>query len=399
MSRSRGENARASRLASDFAGLPLQLSAALCFRSARRDHKHGFLHAVLLDGNSPCDHDRVMASTQLELWSSSAPESAGQSLAKPRVNAPQAKTLTLQQAAARAHFYVEHARAARTRTAYAQDFRAFERWCCANGLCAFPASAETLVLYLTALVDSGKKLSTVKRARIAIGRVHAAACLPRPDHAEEVKELERGMGRVHGTKEEGAPPLLHAQLAQILSNMRAGTRDDRDRVLLLIGFWGAFRSSELVELRIEDVTVEPTRLRILVRRSKEEQLGRGEFVNIDASPHVELCAVHAVRRWIERVGQSSGPLLRQVVGRTISETAMQPRAVSRVVRRLARGASLGPNYSSHSLRAGLATSAFAQGVSEQEIQRHGRWKDRRSLDRYIRPVAFASRPNIVAAFR
>jgi site-specific recombinase XerD len=343
-----------------------------------------------------------MPSTQLELWSSSARERAGQTLAKAvvvKASIRKPSALVLPDTAARAQFYLEQSRAERTRSAYEQGFRTFERWCATHGLSALPATSETIVLYLTTLLESGRKLSTVKRARIAIGQTHAAARLPRPDRTEQVRELERGMGRVHGTKEEGAPPLLHAQLAQILGKMRANARDDRDRVLLLIGFWGAFRSSELVELRIEDVTVEPTRLHILVRRSKEDQLGRGEFVNIDASPQAELCAVRAVKHWIERVGQSSGPLLRQVVGRTISEAAMQPRGVSRVVRRLARGASLGPDYSSHSLRAGLATSAFAQGVSEQEIQRHGRWKDRRSLDRYIRPVAFASRPNIVAAFR
>ena len=100
----------------------------------------------------------------------------------------------------------------------------------------------------------------------------------------------------------------------------------------------------------------------------------------------------------ERVGEGTGPLLRQVHGRTVCPVAMQPRAVSRAVRRLAMEAGLGPGYSAHSLRAGLATSAYARGVSERDIQEHGRWKDRRSLDRYIHPVAFASRPSIVAAF-
>lgn len=350
-----------------------------------------------------------MTSTQLELWSSPAAAGARQMLAKPAALAAavqraapavdqRLEAITLKHASARTRFYLEQARADRTRTAYEHDFRAFARWCAACGLCPLPATPETLALYLTAMVDGGRKVSTVRRARVAIGQAHAAARLPRPDQAEQVRQLERGMGRVHGTKEEGAPPLLHEQLVQIIRTMRASARDDRDRALLLLGFWGAFRSSELVGLRIEDVTLDPARLRVLVRRSKEDQLGRGEVVSIDTSPQPELCVVRAVGRWLERVGESTGPLLRQVHGRTVCPTAMQPRAVSRAVRRLTLAAGLGPDFSAHSLRAGLATSAFARGVSEQEIQRHGRWKDRRSLERYIHDIAFAARPNIVTAF-
>jgi integrase len=343
-----------------------------------------------------------MASKQLELWSRPAgtvqPRGAREAAASTTASKPVDTVAALPCTAERVRFYVDQSRAHRTRTAYDQGFRAFERWCTANGLSALPATSESIVLYLTTLLESGRKLSTVKRARVAIGQAHAAARLPRSDRAHQVRELERGMGRVHGTREEGAPPLLHEQVVQITKAIRAGARGDRDRVLLLLGFWGAFRASELVALRIEDVTLEPARLRVLVRRSKEDQLGRGEIVRLDASPQRELCVVDAVIRWLQRVGESSGPLLRQVHGRNVLPNAMQPRAVSRAVRKLAVDADLGPQYSAHSLRAGLATSAYARGVSERDIQEHGRWKDRRSLDRYIHPVAFASRPSIVAAF-
>jgi integrase len=312
--------------------------------------------------------------------------------------APCAVALTLQHAAERAQFYVGQARADRTRLAYEQDFRAFERWCAASSLCALPATPETLVLYLTALIDGGRKVSTVKRARVAIGRAHAAAHLPRPDRTEQIRELERGMGRVHAAKEDGAPPLLHEDIIRITKTLGSAVRDDRDRALLLLGFWGAFRACELVALRIEDVTLEPAHVRIVVRHNQEHQLRDGEVVTIEASTQPELCAVRAVRGWIERVGQSSGPLLRQVHGGHLAVVGMQPRAVSRAVRRLAIRAGLGPRYTAHSLRAGLATSAYARGVSERQIQQHGRWKDRRSLDRYIHPVAFAAPPNVVTAF-
>jgi integrase len=88
------------------------------------------------------------------------------------------------------------------------------------------------------------------------------------------------------------------------------------------------------------------------------------------------------------------------MGECVLDRAMAPRAISRVVARLARRAGLerADEYSSHSLRAGLATSAYVRGGSEREIQAHGRWRDRRSLDRYIQPGAARNRPNLVSAF-
>jgi Phage integrase, N-terminal SAM-like domain len=98
---------------------------------------------------------------------------------------------------ARVEHYVDNARAARTRLAYERDLHAFARWCDAHALCASPASCETLARYLTHLVEAGKKLSTAKRARIAIGLAHAEHHLPRPDHDPSIRLLERGMARTH----------------------------------------------------------------------------------------------------------------------------------------------------------------------------------------------------------
>jgi integrase len=352
-----------------------------------------------------------MAYTQLDLWAPRAPAAAHSDAAAPRSPTPpvallhavtstatSANVITLRPwslGLERVAFYTEHARAKSTRAAYALDMAAFCRWCEAEGLCALPASYETLAVYLTEMMERGRKASTVRRARIAIGMAHATAGLPRPDRDERIRTLERGMGRIHGAKEQGARPLLHKQLEPILQTLRSGARDDRDRALLLLGFWGAFRSGELVALRIEDLELETTRLRVHVRRSKEDQLGLGALVSIDARPD-SLCAVRAVERWLKRVGETSGPLLRTVSGQQITGRCMPPRGVSRVIQRLTTEAALGPGYSARGLRAGLATSAYASGVDERMIQAHGRWKDRRSLDRYIDPVALSCRPSLVS---
>jgi integrase len=137
---------------------------------------------------------------------------------------------------------------------------------------------------------------------------------------------------------------------------------------------------------------------LTIQRSKTDPLAHGEHVVIAAARDSQVCAVEAARRWCERVGEGPGVLLRAASAVHVINRALQPRTVSRIVQRLAASAGLGDVYSAHSLRAGLATSAYARGVSEQEIQKHGRWKTRRSLDRYIHVDAITNEFNLMSAF-
>jgi integrase len=345
-----------------------------------------------------------MARHQLELWSTTASLSLAERAREHPVVATMGTVArltprqaeSLQQLDARVDHYVDNARASRTRLAYERDLRAFARWCETHLLCAQPASSDTLARYLTQLVESGKKLSTMRRARIAIGLSHAEQHLPRPDRDPSIRLLERGMARTHGTKEAHAAPLLLEHVATIIAALGVGARADRDRAVMLLGFWGAFRSSELSAMRVEHVALTPDDLRVHLPFSKHDPLGSGEDVELAVAAAPELCPVRATRRWLDRVGRDTGPLFRQIRGEHVSVHGIQPRVVSRLVDRLARLAAVGDGYSAHSLRAGLATSAYARGASEREIQTHGRWKDRRSLDRYIQPTAVPGRKNLVA---
>lgn len=349
-----------------------------------------------------------MALKQLELWAPSRTPSTRASRRHRRypsaapigsVASAPAKLVELEplrQLDVRAQYYLDNARAARTRSAYERDVTAFARWCTEQGLSSMPASYHTLARYLTHLVESGRKVSTVKRGRIAIGLAHADLGLARPDHDSRIRTLERGMGRTYGTRQVGAAPLLLEHIQKIVHGLGTCARDDRDRALLLVGFWGALRASELVALTVDDITLTPQQLLVHVQRSKEDPLGLGTVVAL-ASISNELCALRATERWLERVGRAPGPLFRSVQGERIAECSMHPRAISRAIHRLAVRASISGEYTSHSLRAGLATSAYARGVTEREIQEHGRWKDRRSLDRYIHLSALTDRRNLVSA--
>jgi integrase len=290
--------------------------------------------------------------------------------------------------------YVTQAHAEHTRRAYRSDWSGFERWCVHMGRASLPASSETLQLYLTFLATSGRKTSTIRRARIAIGLAHAYAQLPRPDRDPNVRALERGIGRVHGAHEEGADPLLKDDVARLARSFERTPRGVRDKAIVLLGFAGAFRAGKLVGLNVEHVTFTSDGLKIFLARSKEDPFGRGVTVHIARGSSEQTCPVDALRRWIERVGRPTGPLFRVVHGACIEPRRLHPRVVTRAVQRGARRAGLKGDYSAHSLRSGLATSAYAQGAGEREIQEHGRWKDRRSLDRYIRVVSVPNRRNV-----
>jgi integrase len=209
--------------------------------------------------------------------------------------------------------------------------------------------------------------------------------------------LERGMGRVHGTREESATPLVLEVLERIVHTFGTTARDDRDRALLLLGFAGAFRASELVSIRMQDVRYVSEGAVVFLRRSKEDPLAAGQEIEIGRAHDPQLCAVRALERWMGRVGKGEGPLLRRVLGERIHAKALRPRTVSRVVQYHAARLGLDGDYSSHSLRAGFATSAYARGLSLLDIQRHGRWHELRSLARYIDFEFTPYRPNPFSA--
>lgn len=281
--------------------------------------------------------------------------------------------------------FVRQARADATRKAYSYDWNAFTAWCDVHGERALPAAPATLALYLAHLVGLGRKYSSIKRARTAIGQVHVAVDVARPDRDARIRVLERGIGRTIGTREVGAPPLCAADLARAVGALRDSVRDTRDRAMLLLGFAGGYRSSDLVTLDVEHVRIDDGALHVFLPRSKEDQLGHGRTTIIPAAANTALCPVRALQRWLELGAHNTGPLFRVINGARIRALRIHPRAVTRAVQRATQRAGLEPGYSSHSLRAGLATSADAQGHSLRAIQQHVGWRDARTPTRYIDP--------------
>jgi integrase len=160
----------------------------------------------------------------------------------------------------------------------------------------------------------------------------------------------------------------------------------RDRALVLLGFAGAFRRSELVGLDVEDCTFGKDGLTVTLRRSKTDQDGMGRKIGIPYGSNPETCPVRTVQAWMEMAGISSGPLFRSINrhGRMRSER-LSGIDVSRVVKKLAERAGLDPaKYGGHSLRAGHATAAAIAGATERSIMKQTGHRSVQMVRRYIR---------------
>jgi integrase len=179
--------------------------------------------------------------------------------------------------------------------------------------------------------------------------------------------------------------------------------DRRDRALLLIGFAGALRRSELVALDVEDISEDENGLRLRLRRSKTDQEGSSRVVGVPYGSHPATCPVRAWRAWRDHLGEGElafdeakedwtfvprppvGPAFRAIRWPGyVSSRRLSDRAVADIIKRRAQAAGLDPAlFSGHSLRAGFATEAYAQGVPELAIMRHGRWRSAATMRGYV----------------
>ena len=287
----------------------------------------------------------------------------------------------------RARSFIEAAKSENTRRAYRSDWRHFEGWCRGRDLAALPAAPETVTLYMTDLAADHKP-ATLQRKLTSITKAHQAAGLPSPatmQHAV-VSETMKGIRRTFGTAQPGKEPLLTADILAMLNCLDAGLIGVRDRALLLMGFAGGFRRSELAALDIEDVAETADGLVIRVRRSKTDPEGKGISVALPYGSTAATCPVRSYRAWTEAARLDHGPAFRAIDrhGR-VAAGRLYPGSIARIVKRAAEAAGLDPAaYAGHSLRAGFATQAFLNGAAEVSIMRQTRHKSLNTLRKYIR---------------
>ena len=312
----------------------------------------------------------------------------------------------LEALAARAALYATRARGEGTRRVYRSAWRGFEAWCRSLGREPLAGDLELIAMYATRRADQGVAVSTLRIDLAAIRTAHLLAGVPLDLRDPRLAMVVEGITRGRGTRPvrqaaPAVPEVLRLLLAACPPTSTA--LGARDRAMLLLGFGAALRRSELVALRIGDVEPVPGRgLRLLVRRSKTDQHGRGQDVAVWANPaEPPLCPAAALEAWLahRRVApdldwsafeglRRERPLFCAVTkaGRPTGE-ALSDKAVARLVKSAAGRAGLDPErYSGHSLRAGLATAAGDGGANLADLMRQTRHKSTQVALAYLRPA-------------
>ncbi|HEY3849169.1 MAG TPA: site-specific integrase [Acetobacteraceae bacterium] len=184
-------------------------------------------------------------------------------------------------------------------------------------------------------------------------------------------------------------------LRQLVATCDASARGRRDRALLLFGFTGALRRSELVSLRVEDVASAAGGLRLRIVRGKTDQAGQGAEIGLPRGKFAETCPVLAFEAWQAVAKRKAGPLFRRIsTGGNIGAAALHPDAVRRILAHRARMAGLTVDgfdrLSAHALRVGFITAAYDKGVRDEDIMRHTRHRDLRTMRGYVQRAGLVS---------
>lgn len=281
--------------------------------------------------------------------------------------------------------FARQSKSENTLRGYRSDWKEFYSWCEHRQLCPLPASPETVASYIAECAER-LKVGSIQRRLNAITEAHRTLNLDSPTHSGIVRNTLKGIRRVKGTAQSQKSAALTDDIRKMIAVADGGLIGLRDRVIILLGFAGAFRRSELVGLDLDDCSFGNDGLTIIIRRSKTDQDGQGRKIGIPYGANPETCPVRVVQAWIERAVLASGPLFRSVNRHgLICASRLSPIDVARVVKKLAERAGLdSTKYAGHSLRSGHATSAAIAGASERSIMNQTGHRSVQMVRRYIR---------------
>jgi integrase len=290
------------------------------------------------------------------------------------------------------------AQSAATRRAYAGDLKHFR----AHGG-KVPATPQMVANYCAKFAGA-LAIATIQRRLIAIHQAHTEQGLKSPVMDRLVKRTMQGIRRTFGgaQRRRVKKALVKTDLLEMLVmvNRQMPLKAARDRALLLIGFAGALRRSELVAIRCDDITRFDNGVEINLPRSKTDQEGVGRTVWIPHAKDSERCPVAALDEWLTLSGIDGGPVFRWVSrhGKLVGTAGLTSQSVALVVKRSVKrvhGAAATKAVSGHSLRAGYCTEAALIGMAPWQIREQTGHKSDVTLAKYIRPVAKRKIPSLL----
>lgn len=272
-----------------------------------------------------------------------------------------------------------------TMRAYKADWSEFQSWCTSRGRASLPASPATVANFASMLADRGKRASTIARKLAAIRFFHRGAGQGNPTDDAGLAAILKGIRRTVGVAPRQKAPATADVIHQLLAHIpKDALQGKRDRALLLLGFAGAFRRSELVGIKVEDLTFNDKGVDVFLGRSKTDQEAKGQSVAILNGK--ALLPVQRLQEWLAASGIAEGPVFRSMSrGDRVLPDALTAQSVALIVKKYADAAGLDvAKLSGHSLRAGFITSAADNRASISRIMEVSRHRDPRSVETYVR---------------
>ncbi len=263
-----------------------------------------------------------------------------------------------------------------TLRAYKSDFKDFSAFCNKNGLNSMPTEPKILSIYLTHLAASSK-FSTLKRRIASISVIHKIKGHYLDTKHPIIMENLHGIKRVRGTNQKAKKPILINDLKMIINKIdeikQSESKKFRDKAIILIGFAGGFRRSELVNIDYDDLDFVKEGIKIFIKRSKTDQSGEGMIKAIPYFENQTYCPVKKLKDWINFNNINSGKIFQ-----------LSDKSIALIIKKYVLLSGLDPNkYGGHSLRSGFATSAAEFGAEERNIMAMTGHKTTQMVRRYI----------------
>ena len=266
---------------------------------------------------------------------------------------------------------LKNSKANNTLRAYQSDYRDFSAFCSKNGFSSIPTQPKIISLYITYLSKTSK-FSTLKRRIASISVIHKLKGHYLDTKHPIIMENLHGIKRTLGSRQRAKKPILINDLKLIINAINEDKI--RDKALILVGFAGGFRRSELVNIENEDVEFVDEGVKILIKRSKTDQSGEGIIKAIPYFDNNKFCPVLALKKYIDNT-------LNDKKGKIFE---ISDKSVALIIKKYAQKAGLDPSkYAGHSLRSGFATTAAEFGAEERNIMAMTGHKTTQMVRRYI----------------
>ena len=284
---------------------------------------------------------------------------------------------------------LKSSKANNTLRAYKSDFKDFGAFCNKHGFNSLPTEPKIVSLYITHL-SKNSKISTLRRRLVSISMVHKLKGHYLDTKHPIIIENLMGIRRTKGSMQKGKKPLLISHLKLLINVINEQKTEEikkaRDKAIILIGFGGGFRRTELISIDHDDLEFVPEGLKITIKRSKTDQYGEGMIKGLPYFINEIYCPVLSLKKWLDLSKIKSGPIFRRFAkGSSLTNNRLTDQSVVLLIKNYLNLAGIeNSNYSGHSLRSGFATVAAESGADERSIMSMTGHKSTQMVRRYIR---------------